>query len=762
MMIRLVVFLMLGMSEAASAQTVAVRSGDHGTFTRLALDMPYTDDWRIDPDGDGARVIFPESGLEFDISDVFDRISRNRLRAIDPAPGQLDLDLACDCDVTGFWHTDRMLVLDIAETRPSERPTHGRTTDPSSNRGLEPGLSPLSPATIQLSRRLASTGPYQSGAAVITGDQTISNGRPGDLSALRETLVREVGLAASQGLLTPIRKRRPDPAQPLSDDDAVSDPETARMDEADPAPPPHIHDDATMNLRARSSVDDAINTMLGAETISDQRENCVPHAWLDLPSWGGDAPFHQRIGELNRQLLGEFDQPDKEIALKLARSYLYYGFGAEARNILDLRGAVSGKDAVLREMALIMDQGYAPTGARLAAMAGCGGAAALWSVLSTAILPPERVIDHKALRRAFSAFPPLLRKTFGPKLARRLINAGHKTTAQHILRMTNRTGAADGSDLALARADLAATEDDSETSRSELDTAIADNSAAAPEALAQLIDGLLADAAPVPFDKAELAGAYAYEHRGTDLGRRMTGTYLAALGASGAFAKAVQEFERLRPDLDATGADDIAADLMQHITRNADDVTFLRHTLNDRLITPDAVPAALGIDIATRLLEDGFPEQARRFVEIDLPGRMGRRSKLTRARIALVRDRPRQAEVELLGLDGRDAISLRAQARRLVGDHDAARILFNASNQPQQALDAAWFAQDLDQLAEAEDPTLRHTAEVLQDSLRTPIPEQNATLERHRGLLESAGTLRDAMVKLLATKRTPTAPKNTQ
>ena len=318
--------------------------------------------------------------------------------------------------------------------------------------------------------------------------------------------------------------------------------------------------------------------------------------------------------------------------------------------------------------------------------------------------------------------------------------------------MTARTGATGNADLALARADLAEVKDDQDTARAELNAAVTSNSVVAPQALVQLIDGLLSKGAPVPLDKAELAGAYAYENRGTDLGRRMTTTYLAALGASGAFTEAVSEFERLRSDLDAAGTADIATALMQRMTRHADDVTFLRHALSDRLITPAMVPAALGVDIATRLLASGLAEQASTFVAADLPGRVERMSKLTRAEIALMQDRPRQAEVELLGLDGAEANILRAKARSLIGDHAAARILYTASDQIEKATEAAWLAENLDQMANANDPVLRQTAEILQNKAQQTQTNSDPLLERHRGLLESASTLRTAMKKLLDAK----------
>jgi hypothetical protein len=757
MMGRLLCLSVVFLAGAASAQTVSVRSGEHGTFTRLALDMPERAEWQMDADGDTRRFSFSEPGLNFDTSRVFERIGKERIRTIESAPGQLELDLDCDCGVQAFWHTDTMLVLDIGEAFPVVA-TPARPT--SASEGDTPtGARPLNDLDARLSRRFATTLPDMRFPDATGVEGFSADADRADLSQMRGKLLRELGRAASQGLLTPTPAALPDPER-LPQTEPVTVAPVARPQEGPVAP-----DDTGMsavvslNLRAQSSIDDAISSINIGPRPADRSAECPPTAWVDLPSWGGTEPFHQQIAPLNRQLLREFDRPDETVALQLARTYLHFGFGAEARHILDLRARESGADGILREMSLIMDNGHASADARLAGMTGCGEPAVLWALLAMPTVPLETVFDHDALLRSFAALPAPLRNTFGPDLARRLTKARHAKTARDILRMTARTGAPDSPDLALARADLADPGSDSGTAREDLDTAVASNSVAAAEALARLIDGLLSEGAPVPLDKAELAGAYAYEHRGTDLGRRMTAAYVAAMGASGAFAEAVSEFERLRSSFDTAAATEIAASLLTQMTRHADDVTFMRHALSDRLITPAMVPADPGVEISKRLLDSGFAERARKFVAADLPGRNERPSKLMRAEIALMQDRPRQAEVELLGLDGPDADLLRARARSVAGDHAAARTLYAASERPEMATEAAWLAQDLDHMATAQDPVLRQTAALLRDPSQDPSIDAAPTLERNRALLKSSGELRAVMTTLLEAKEMPVDPQ---
>lgn len=746
----------LCLAGAASAQTVVVRSGEHATFTRLVLDLPYRAEWQMESNPGGVRIVFPGSDVVFDITRVFDRIGRNRLRAIDPAPGQLELDFACDCDLTAFWHADSMLVFDIAKTGLSNENGQRQSSTTSPNRSMSNGIRPLSAATTRLSQSLDTTVPRPRDADRTTDGET--SGNDANFSIMREKLIGELGRAASQGLLTPTRTPRADPVLAPSQIASVTDTQISKTEKTVRPEPPDMMISPPSSLRVQSSANRELVSSHADMLPPDPRKNCVPVNWVDLPSWGGAGPFHRQIGDLNRRLLHEFDKPNEEVTFNLARTYLYFGFGAEARQVLDFRPNESAEAQILRELTLIMDRAKTSDDARIAKSAGCGEPAVLWALLAMPIVPADTVFDHKALLRSFSALPGHLRETFGPELARRLIEARHAQTAKSILRMTERTDGSEVSDLALARADLANADDDRTTVGIELNNAVAKNSEIAPKALAQLIEDQISNTMPVPFDKAELAGAYAFENRGTDLGRQMARAYVAALGASGAFAEAVSEFARLRPDFDTTEAADLATSLIQQMTRDADDVTFLRHVLSNELTTPDLIPATLAVAVAKRLLKSGFADQAKAFVAVELPGREARMSKVVRAQIALMQTRPRQAEVELLGLDDTKANALRAEAKSLAGDHTAAQALYIANDQMEKASEAAWLAQDLDELSRASDPVLRQTAEILQNTSQELQDSLKQPLERHQDLLESASTLRAALNTLLDTKHAPADP----
>ncbi|GAW36401.1 hypothetical protein RA2_03471 [Roseovarius sp. A-2] len=754
-MIRLLVTLLALILPAITvAQTVPVRSGTHPEFTRLVLDMPRRVAWRVEKRETGASLIFetPDTvpGLDFDLDAVFERIGRERVGAVSSGPGRLEVDFACACDVSVFWHGASMLVLDVAPMpktasekavlRPSSRPV----TMPDRSRSAAFG---------SLTDRLdvmTGTAASQDG-----GDPPEPRAMRADLSAMRDALVEQLGRAASQGLLTPARRDVAGPETDMAGGDA-----RAPVDRVDPAlsglAPP-----AAVNLRAHSSVDMAISGAARPPVAAVQAQNCPESDWVNVAAWGGTDSFYEELGRLNRNLLGEFDRPNDGVALELTRFYLHHGFGAEARLALTLRSHADSQSDLLREMSFIVDQEAAGDMPGLASMLACDAPAMLWAMLAIPDVPKDMTLDHKGLLRAFALLPDGLRQSLGPPLARRLLSAGHRETSQSILRVIDRHEETDDPETALARAELARARKEPELERSALRVAVQGNATASAEAVLALVEGALETGEPVPLDRAELAGAYAQEYRGTALGHRMTRAYIGALAHAGAYQEAVSELERLRADIDPARTDQATADmLIDQMARHADDVTFLRHVLSGRLGGPADVHPAIGRTIANRLLATGFADRAAGFVAPKLAGHEAPDSRRLRAEIALAKGRPRAAEVELLGLEGPEADRLRARARSLAGDHGAAARLYALAGQPDAAERAAFFAADPAPLSGAKDPILRDVAELLRQPDATEAADEAPPLARHRRALDAAATARQVLDRLLAETPGPDIPVN--
>lgn len=735
----------------ATAQTVPVRSGAHDGFDRLVLDMPGRRSWRVVPRESGASVIFESAGLRFDLGAVFDRIGRQRLRAISASGDgvRLDLAFACDCRIAPFWHAGDMLVIDIADapadtaSAPTARPRPWPLAGPESATPDVPALGRPSSAGAALAARLdARTGPR------ITALPDAGAAPPADrLDTMRAALGQQLGRAASQGLVTPATGGQGRDAASLAPPPGP------------PGAPPAAAADRSGTREGRTAAPGLrISTSMDRDTAAPPRpahgeRACPPVAHLDVAGWGSARPFAFEVGRLNGALFGEFDTVRGAEALRLARLYIHHGFGAEARQVLDWLDADVPEIARARNLSRLVEGRALPTGAALAAALGCGEPGVLWAILAMPELQEESVFDHRALRRSFVALPGGLRRALGPGLVQRLVAAGHRETADAILRHLRGSDALSNAETGLAIAALATETGEDAAAEEALRAVARTNAEQTGVALAETIERALAREAPVDFDDAELAGALAFEHRGTPLGGRLALAYVSALAASGAFGEAIDEFRRLRSSVPDAEVARVASVLAKYLERQAGDVTFLRVMMTDKLLSPGALEGDVASDVARRLLALGFPAEAARHVARApraRPGADGTARHVLRARIALAQERPAAALSELLGLEGAEADLLRAAALAARGNHAAARRLFAARDAARRADRAALHTGRAEMLAETADTSLREVGDILARDAAAPAAGGGAEIASHRELLERSTALRGVMARLLA------------
>lgn len=748
---------LVAIANPAASQTVPVRSGAHDGFDRLVLDMPTRTPWRIERRSDGASVIFDSAGIRFDLGAVFERIGRQRLRAISAsADGRLDLEFACACEIEPFWHLGDLLVIDISDPPPDTRASPSRPASrpvvaPQSDRLAEDGfvVRGRSTATVALAERLDE----RIGPRLSARSEAAPAPAPPDeaLGAVRATLRQQLDRAASQGLVTPAPDQRqhvtPDPPAPVPA----------------PAPPPADADLSETQagrapvpgLRVTTGMD---RDMVGPAPPDRTTLACPPVADIDVAAWGGTRPFAAEVGQINGMLFGEFDTVQQAAALRLARLYIHHGFGAEARQVLGWLDAGSPEVAIARELAALVDASRLPADARLGDALGCGEPGVIWAILALPELPEESVFDHRALKRAFAALPDGLRRALGPTLVRRLVAAGHHGTADAVLRQLRGGDALSDADTGMAQAALSDTVGKADAVEAALREITRTNTIQTGAALAKTIERALAREAPVAFDDAQFAGALAFEHRGTPLGERLALAYLSALAASGAFDEAITEFQRLRLSLNDPARSRVASVLTSYLVRRGDDLTFLRAMMTDRVAPPGALDAPVSLAVARRLLDLGFPAQAARHVAPAEAGetdadRKARR--LLRARIVLAQDRPTDAWRELVGLKGEEADLLRATILVARGDHANAWQLFATHDAVRRADRAALHLGSVVALEQAEDPQLAKIGEIMMTDAVAPAADAGAGVAVPRALLERSTALRGAMQRLLATTPAP-------
>lgn len=668
----------------AFAQDIPVRSGEHGNFTRLALDIPADLVWRLEQvEADQVTLHFERDGLRFDTSAVFDRIDQSRIRTLAPsaAGDALQIDLSCPCVADAFTLQGRMLVLDIlpGTFTPTPQTVEAPAEKPAQRRGETAGLfdirvgqnpgigpdpsgSPLLPSFMPMQRE-ALTAPAP--------EPELEPGR------FEQMLAEQLATAATDGLLKPaVRDHRR--AAPIQDGHAL--PIGTLAD-----PPGGAHLPASVEAALAGRDPDDLQTHVRIGGIA-----CVSASDLDVASWGSETTLDELIPELRSRLYGEFDRLDEEIMLAMARAYINIGFGAEARALLDL--AQGRNEPVLMALAAIVDGRADRTGV-FAGQTSCDGPAALWAVAGSTTLPESAQIDANAVLRAFEELPLQLRELLGPNLATRLAEEGLPDAARGVISRLARATGDHSDDMRFSEARISQLEGAVEDAQALLGEIAARPGPNAAEAVAASIEIATEYGSPIGTRMTDLSAAYSTELRDTDQGPDLWLANIRALAANAQYEEAFTALQE-NPEYPEETRAKAVTDSLEILTDHAADPSFLKQTVGNPGRFDGLAEPAAALAVSGRLLQIGLPDAARAWLEFEGIDRAARDTRLLNARIHLARGEPEEAEIGLIGLQGEDVLRLRAEARRMMGDFEYARNAFETLGETSRAESAAWLAGD--------------------------------------------------------------------
>ena len=710
--------LVLFSATAAASESVRVRTGEHEGFTRIALDLPAPLGWTLEADGDGAVLRLQAEDIAFDLEGAFRRIGRDRLAALQPGaePGTLRLALACDCRLETHLNGPRMLVIDVADAvppiardkapRPTARPwalpllglpERAETVPAPASLPERPGPLPLLTAShgLRVAPRLEPKG-------------NVAPPPPSEpsLEDAERRLAEELARAMSQGLLDPAAP--PTTARQATEQDAPGSEKQADAGDRPARPGTPGASTGSAPLRAVTALD-AAQAVPGSRP--DPGSYCLPTEAIDVGAWGDGTPFAEQLARARARLASYEKTPSAAAVTSLARLYIHFGFGAEARAVLRAVPIDPERRAVLSALAAVMDGEVAGENP-LAAQIACPDPAPLWAILAA---PPQGSITPEtaaSVRRSFAALPLHLRRHLGPELADRLRRGGQHDAAHALLRALDRTGGFPDAARDLAAARLAADQGDSVAAEARLSAVIAEDGPDAPRALAELVRARAARGDPVAPEMAERLSLYLREARGTPAEAALERAHVIALASSGAFRQAARYLE----EAGWPGNEPAAAHLLDRLAQAAPDAVFLAEAMTLSEAVAAALPPATATAVGARLLDLGFPESADPYLAGEIAGASsedGAARAVARARLALATGRPERAEAELLGVAGEEAQAFRAEARRRSGDYVGAREAFLETDRQTEATRAAWLAGDWDALAASDDPALARTAQLL-------------------------------------------------
>ena len=715
------------------AQTLEVRSGEHADFTRLVIRLPDDTPWRLAQDGRMAQLIVDGADIDFNTDTVFARIPRTRLEGLSQpdSGGVLQLALACNCPVSSFVEQGNYLVLDIGEAiegQPIQTGIGVETQALQEERDAEvaptvpfPLLGPETAPGALLANSISSL----NRASAVIGGSPVETAATDDapsaegLAQSERILEEQISRAATQGLVAVDAQALSDIGQRLENTEGAPNPATS------------------LNIRAVTSVDRDMTPALQGMSLSGNSAYCLDPDVVDLPRWGDDRPFGHQVGAFRTRMAGEFDDLSDRDIMGLAKTYLYFGFGAEAHQLMLGLDPSTKHLEPLMALSRLLESGDLPEPHPFDHQLHCDSVLALWSVYANPLSPRDEV-NSGAVIRAFVELPDHIRSLIGPGLLRRFTNAGDSETAELLVRLINRSAPQKDTPMLMAEAEIARLNGDEETADDLVEDVAHSGSQDSPEALITLVERHFETRETLPSETVQLLESYVLELRRDELGSEMARAYSLALALAGDFPAAFSQ----PTGADAPQARNLLYKNLALLTENADDLTFLELSFDATNKARSGLPVDLKMQMSSRYIDMGFPEAALALLDRPLAQAGPDGYSALRAEAALDAGLPRRALLELVGRSGAEVDELRAEALRASGLHAEAAQIYATLNAPEEAARSEWLA-GLPAPEGEEEGTLYASRRTASQRLNEgPTTPQDLSLAAARSLLEQSEAVR--------------------
>lgn len=745
-MIRLAGFaslLSIVFATMASANPIVVRSGDHNGFTRLVMRLPEGVQWQVTETRGLKTITVSGHQAGFDISRVFNVIPRNLLTGVRDYPSRLELELSCECELNTFVERNEYLVLDILDG-PTLPPLEVRqaprfvATQPASRFNFG-DLLWSEYATDEREKPIKRDNQMEMGQDTSETPEINLGAQAVLIEETRQRLLLGIGDAASRGILEPATPdlQAFEQQSPVSQDQEIFDSSEQEIVTVLPG---------TGNIRITNSRD--VPKSNAGSDLMLSGEVCPDPAGVAVPNWGSEKPFGSQVSDLRTTLYNEVDQLDAAAVQRLARTYLYFGFGAEAKQVLRLSEEVVATNPELMDLANIMEYGFARNPRFVHRFSDCDSDLALWAALAAKEFPEGKVINEKAALRALAKLPEHLKRFLAPALSSRFSDRGDLESASIALRNVELSGDVAQADAGIAKAKIAKQSGNAEAAENLLHGVIDGNAAETPEALIAFIENRLAEEKDVPADIALLIETYAFERRNDSIAKEIMRAHIIASSYSNQFSKA---FEAMAKPIIA--ADKVlTAELLSHVftslSKNSDDITFLEKFYDEFPGSTEGLMPKSVFKTAERLLKLGFATEAEKLLSTIIESSRTTEMNLAHAEALLLLKAPELAMSLLESLDGEQVDHLRARVLMELGQNQSAFELFQATNTPDEAVRSAWLANNWADLVPQDAPLLSDVSSLAKEPI-LDIETENGMLATSSSALEQSAMARETLEAML-------------
>lgn len=727
----IVVFLALFPSLALAQQGTfvsKVTSGEHDTFTRLVVELPASASWEISTRNE--EVVFTIIGRDvtYDTVGVFDKIPKDRIRAVQATGtlGELQILLSCECEVESFDFGTNYAVVDIKTAPPEALYNATGSSDlPVAYRyWLEHAPSPLMSLTFSEGDSAESTlsdetgragAPHQANANETNQQENLS-----DKKSIEKLLMAEISQAEDLGLV-----------------------ETASTETAS-AP---INSSLIPNILIKSSALEAAEGQinLGAGDVEDAK--CLKPEDTQIWHWSDALSLSEALGDLRGQMYAEFDRPDVDAVKKLARTYIYFGLGAEARQTIGLLADEVVEIELINAFASIFEENRSKGAGIFATQMDCEGAGPLWASIASGRVPGNA--DPEQIEREFRQLPMHLKGLLGARLSQVFAESGSEQRASSVLRNLSRAELGSTEEVSLAKATIARTDGDFGSEVLHLEDAVAESKTQSVEAVLQLVEihhsRLLSLDAAMP----ELISSYVTEFGGSHFGPALRHAEVIAYALNSQFDRSFSLLDKLVRENGEVRHAELQSEVWSLFGKKSSDVELLRFVLKRTGSGPLGLENEPAFTVAQRLHAIGFSDLAYALLKNAKDADNGdRKTKILKAETAIATNLPHRALVELSDVVGEDADRLRVTAYSMNNDtQSAAEISERLSLEDADRLH--WFTGDKAGTAREAGTFYGDLNSQRMAMVETPEKEGLSPIEFAKRLLESSNATRMAASQTL-------------
>lgn len=632
----LVFWFWLFLSGPLAGQVAPIRAGEHGNFTRVVIPIEKNVEWNLARKNKNVTISFAPRKFDFDLSQVFSRISKNRVERVHQEEGEssLTLEISCDCNIDSFRANSNLIAIDIID-----RDSRVNTSKPRLPVISSPVLAYRSPTIEKLSK----DGRKNEGIRTLPNEFPAGSISPNfSTSNTRRFVVTQISRAADQGIL-----------RGIDTSDEVTEKTNLQGE-------PLTSFRETPQLSAITAVDEALKELKSSKPAGSENA-CISDAFLAIDSWGNEKTSFSQLSRLRSDMFGEFDKANAEVMISLAKLQLYFGFGKEAERTLELLPTGSLQKSTLQSIARTLD---APLDVKASAVENrqhCDGFSSMWSLLSDNGLAKNANTD--AILRSHAKLPPHLKAHLGARLSRLLAEGGETSAARSIISQVERSTSKFTPSIELSKVVVLEELSQYGAAARQSEKITVGNYSETPEALVKQVDSTVREIGGEIHDKTpSLIAAYSKELEGSPLEIDLKMAEIKALALTGEFSRSAKLIADLEGLVSETEFSNFLHQTTPLFTIKADDISFLNYILTYTAQVSSSPNEDDRVLSASRILELGFPQAAMTVLVLQPNQEPTTTFRLLRAKAFLASDDPNRALFELMGMRGVEVDDLRTSA----------------------------------------------------------------------------------------------------